>query len=69
MPGPCPEKEFAFREVLRRARFLLLVLGEAEESNDLESKIAASQIALTESQEIAAVLRRVMSILERCRDA
>ena len=48
---------------------MLCVLAEANDTPDLEQKLAVSRLALREMWEVTAVLRRVIVVLERCNDA
>ncbi len=64
----CPEKAFALREASMRTRLLLLALVEAEVETDLAVKLWASRLALEKSREVTAVLRRVITVLERCNE-
>ncbi|MEM8816129.1 MAG: hypothetical protein AAGE85_09890 [Pseudomonadota bacterium] len=65
---PCLQKDFALRELKRRVNLLLCTLIEADDSVDLGQKLAVSYAALKETREVAAVLRRVIAVLERCKD-
>ncbi len=65
---PCPEKTFALREAIRRTNALQSVLDEAHAASDMELKLAVSNMAQREASEIAAVLARVVVVLQRCID-